>query len=240
VSDDLLVWLLGGASGFVSGVTGFGSGLVLMGSLVAVMSIEQATVISTVVAIVLAVLNVWSVRDRVPWGAIWPTLLVGAPAIGLGVWLLNHLDEGILKVGLVAIMVAGCGAVMWSPKGRRYSSSYLVPVAGALSGVFNGALGTGGPPLVLFTLLRGWDKRTCKAYLSALFLFMNALRLALLASSGVATRDSLVRGVGIVVPVVVAWYFGRRVFQRVSTQGFRYAGVGLLLLIAGNLVVGLC
>ncbi len=239
MGDGPLVWLLGAVSGFVSGVTGFGSGLVLMGTLVAVMPVEQATVITAVVAIVLAVVNTWSVREHIPWASIWPTLLAAAPAIALGVYLLNHLDEGALKAGLVLIILAGCGAVLWSPRKRTYSSPYLASVAGALSGLFNGALGTGGPPLVLFTLLRGWDKRACKAYLGTLFLLMNVLRMGMLVTSGIATQESLVRAAGIVVPVMAAWYGGKWVFQRVSTRGFRYAGVSILVLIAANLIRGL-
>ncbi len=125
------------------------------------------------------------------------------------------------------------------PKGRRFGARWLNLVAGATSGVFNGALGTGGPPLVLFALLRGWEKECCKAYYSALFLLMGAFRLVLLVSQGLASREALEQGVLILVPVVGAWYLGKQVFQRVSTQVFRYSGVALLLGIAANLLVSL-
>ncbi|NLD44841.1 MAG: sulfite exporter TauE/SafE family protein [Chloroflexi bacterium] len=231
--------LLGALSGFVSGLTGFGSGLILMGTLVTVMPVQQATVVGAVLAVVLAAVNLWSVRHDLPWPELWPTLLTGVPAVAVGVWLLRVLSDDVLKIGVVTIILAGVVTVLWTPKGRRFGARWLNLVAGAASGVFNGALGTGGPPLVLFALLRGWEKECCKAYYSALFLLMGAFRLVLLVSQGLASREALEQGVLILVPVVGAWYLGKQVFQRVSTQVFRYSGVALLLGIAANLLVSL-
>jgi hypothetical protein len=43
-------------------------------------------------------------------------------------------------------------------------------------------------------------------------------------------------GLLMLIPVVGAWYGGKCVFQRVSTRAFRYAGLGLLLAMAANLI----
>lgn len=239
MSDTLLLILLGALSGLVSGITGFGSGLVLMGTLVAVMPVQQATVIAAVLAVVLAVTNLWSVREHIPWREILPTLVTGVPSVAVGIYLLTALDEAALKVGIVVIIVAGCAVVLWSPKGRVFTARWLTYAAGVVSGLFNGALGTGGPPLVLFTLLRGWDKERCKAYMSALFLLLGAFRLVLLTTSGVATREALGQGLLILVPVIGAWYLGKAIFQRMSTRWFRYAGVALLMAMAVNLLTEL-
>jgi len=236
MSDTLILILLGALSGFMSGVTGFGSGLVLMGTLVAIMPVQEATVIAAVLAVALAIINLWSVRHDIPWGEILPTMATGVPSVAVGVHLLRSLDDRWLRMGVVGIILAGVAVVLWSPRGRRYSDARLTYVAGALSGVFNGALGTGGPPLVLLTLLRGWEKERCKAYLSALFLALGIFRMVLLIASGVATTWALGRGGLLLVPVMSAWYLGRLVFQRASTRAFRYAGVTLLVAIAVNLV----
>ena len=239
MTDTALLVVLGTLSGLVSGLTGFGSGLILMGTLVAIMPVQQATVVAAVLAIVLAAVNVHSVRRHIPWRELPPTLLTGVPAVAAGVWLLTVLDDRLLKLGVVAIILVGATTVLWAPRGRRYDAPWLSLVAGAASGVFNGALGTGGPPLVLFALLRGWDKECCKAYYSALFLLMGTFRLTLLVMQGVATRLALGQGVLILVPVVGAWFLGKWVFQRVSTRVFRYAGVALLVAIAVNLLIEL-
>lgn len=239
MSDTLVLVLLGALSGFVSGVTGFGSGLILMGTLVAIMPVQQATVIAAVLAVVLAITNLWSVRRHIPWWEIGPTLLTGVPSVVAGVYLLRVLDDRILKLGVVVIILAGVATVFWSPHRRRQPGRWLTYATGVASGVFNGALGTGGPPLVLLTLLRGWEKQLCKAYMSALFLLMGIFRLTLLIGSGVATGRALGQGLLILVPVVSAWYLGKLVFQRVSTRAFRYAGVGLLVAIAVNLTMEL-
>jgi uncharacterized protein len=230
-----LLILLGALSGFVSGVTGFGSGLILMGTLVAVMPVAQATVIAAVLAIALAAVNLWSVRTHIPWGELLPTMASGVPCVALGVYLLGRLDDTILRFGVVGIILAGCAVVVWSPQ-RRYEARLLPLYTGAISGVFNGALGTGGPPLVLHALLRGWEKQASKAYMSALFLLLGMFRMTLLVTSGVATWQPVSSGLLMLMPVVGAWYLGKCVFQRVSTIAFRYAGLGLLLAMAANLI----
>jgi len=237
--DTVVLILLGALSGLVSGVTGFGSGLILMGTLVAIMPVQQATVIAAVLAVVLAAVNLHSVRRDIPWREVWPTLITGVPAVVLGVRLLTVLDEAILRGGVAFIILLGVASVLWSRGSRRFEQRWLAYAAGALSGVFNGALGTGGPPLVIYALLRGWEKEPCKAFYSTLFLLMGLFRLVLLVTQGVATAEALGQGVLILVPVVGAWVLGKWIFQRASTQVFRYAGVALLMAIAVNLLTGI-
>jgi len=239
VSDLATLALVGALSGFVSGLTGFGSGLVLMGTLVTVMPVQQAAIVGAVVAVVLAAANLVSVRRYIPWEEIWPTLVTGVPAVAVGVWLLTVLDERPLTIGVAVIILLGVVSVLWKPRARRTGGRWPNLIAGAASGVFNGALGTGGPPLVIFALLVGWEKERCKAYYSVLFLIMGLFRLVLLLAQDLATRQLLSQGTFIVMPVLAAWYMGKWVFQRVSTQVFRYAGAALLAAVAVNLIVSL-
>lgn len=239
VNDTVLLILLGALSGLVSGVTGFGSGLILMGTLVAVMPVQQATVIAAVLAVVLAAVNLHSVRREIPWREVWPTLVAGVPAVVLGVRLLTVLDEAVLRAGVAFIILVGVASVLWTRRGWRIERREWGLVAGAASGVFNGALGTGGPPLVIYALLRGWDKECCKAFYSVMFLLMGAFRMVLLIVQGVATGAALGQGMLIVLPVVGAWYVGAWIFRRSSNQAFRYAGAALLAATAVNLLADL-
>lgn len=225
------------ASGLVAGITGFGSGLVLMGVLVAVIPVPDAAVIAAIAALVCSVLNLWTVRVRMPWRETWPMFVVSIPSVAAGVYLLASLSPDVLRVLVAVMILSGCAVTLWTPpQGLIGPSLGWSLSAGLLGGLFGGATSTGGPPVVLYTLLRGWDKGVAKAVMSAFFVVMGFWRLAFLIASGVATPESLRLGVLMLVPTLAALYAGMWIFGRLSTQVFRYAAMALLGIMAANLL----
>jgi uncharacterized membrane protein YfcA len=222
-------------SGLVCGVTGFGFGLVAMGALVAIMPVQDATVIVCVASLLISMLNAWTVRGAIRWREIAPLLVTAIPAVGVGVYLLKRLDAQVLQMGVAAMILAGCVVTLWSP--RRALINGPVPwayMAGALGGTFGGALGTGGPPVVLYALLRGWDKSGTKSAIAMFFVISNLWRLALLIATGVASREMMQTGALMLIPVMLASYLGTLIFARLSTPVFRYAVMVLLVGLAAK------
>jgi len=227
------------AAGLVCGITGFGFGLVAMGILVAMMPVQDATVIVCVASLLISVLNAWTVRQSIRWREIGPLLVTAIPAVGLGVYLLTRLDTHVLQMGVAAMILAGCAVTLWSPRRalvhRPFPWAYA---AGALGGTFGGALGTGGPPVVLYALLRGWDKSGTKSAISMFFVLSNLWRLALLTATGVARKEMIETGALMLIPVMLASYLGTLIFARLSTPVFRYAVMALLVGLAAKSFLG--
>ena len=227
------------AAGLVCGVTGFGFGLVAMGILVTMMPVQDATVIVCVASLLISALNAWTVRESIRWREIAPLLVTAIPAVGAGVYLLTRLDTHVLQMGVAAMILTGCVVTLWAP--RRALVSGPVPwayVAGALGGTFGGALGTGGPPVVLYALLRGWDKSGTKSAIAMFFVISNLWRLALLIATGVAKKEMIQTGALMLVPVMLASYLGTLVFARLSTPVFRYTVMALLVGLAAKSFLG--
>lgn len=225
-------------AGLVHGVTGFGSGLFAMGVLVTAMPLARATVIVSMVSICISLLNLWTVRKSTPWHQILPTLVAAMPATLLGAYLLTRLDVEILRRGVAAMILLGCAVTLWPP--RRGPSQRAFPwayVAGLVGGTFQGALNMGGPPIVLYVLLRGWPKSTAKGFMSVCFAAMTALRIAFLSATGVATFDSVRLGFLAAGPAIIAAFVGTRIFRRMSTGAFRYAATALLAGLAANIIL---
>jgi len=220
-------------AGLVCGVTGFGFGLVAMGILVTMMPVQDATVIVCVSSLLISLLNAWTVRQSIRWREIAPLLVTAIPAVGVGVYLLTSLDTHVLQMGVAIMILAGCAVTLWAP--RRALLDGPLPwayVAGAVGGMFGGALGTGGPPVVLYSLLRGWDKSNTKGAIATFFVASNLWRLALLIATGVATGETLQAGALMLVPVMAASYLGTLIFARMSTPVFRYAVLAILVGLA--------
>ncbi len=225
-------------SGLVSGTTGFGFGLVGMAILVAVMPVTRATSIVSILTVLTSIPVLWTVRHAVCWREMWPLLLAAMPASPLGVHLLKTLDARLLRAGILTMILASCVVTVWSPKRALVNKAFpWAPVFGVVSGIFNGALGMGGPPVVFYTLLRNWNKSQAKALLCAFFLILNAWRVILLVTGGVATADVFRQSLLLLIPALAASYLGTVIFRSLSTPAFRYAAMGLLLVLAVRLLV---
>ncbi|HHX45567.1 MAG TPA: sulfite exporter TauE/SafE family protein [Chloroflexi bacterium] len=236
--EPLQLAAIAAAAGLVAGITGFGSGLVLMGVLVAIMPVTDAAVIAALTALACSILNLWTVRLSMPWRETWPMVAVSIPAVAVGVYLLASLSPGVLRILVAMMILSGCAVTLWTPpQGIIGPGLGWALLAGALGGLTGGATSTGGPPVVLYTLLRGWDKGIAKAVMSAFFVVMGVWRLALLIASGLASPESLRLGVWLLVPMLSALYVGMWIFRRLSTQVFRYAAMALLGITAINLLI---
>ncbi|MBM3749236.1 MAG: sulfite exporter TauE/SafE family protein [Acidobacteria bacterium] len=231
----LVIVVLGG---LVHGVTGFGFGLFTMGVLSVLMPMGDAVTIVSLINLVITLLNLWTLRGSVDWRESWPVLGAAIPTTILGVYLLRSLDTGLLRTGVGVMILMGCAVALWSPqRARLRGANPWGYVAGLVGGVFGGALNTGGPPVVLYTLLRGWDKARTKSVMTVYFAGTGILRVALLIATGVATAQRLQQGVVLLAPAAAATFLGTRVFRRMSTPVFRYAVTGLLALLAARTIL---
>ena len=242
MEGDLLtdIWILIGvllASGLIQGITGFGFGLFGLGVLGAIMPVSQAVVIVSIAGVSCFAMNLWTVRRDVPWRETWPLLASSVPALVVGVYCLQHLDDRVLRAGLGATILAGCAVTLWTPQGAHIRrGSPWGYVAGLLGGFCGGAVGASGPPIVLYCLLRGWDKSVAKAVMSAYFTLIGIWRVAALAVTGVATGETVRKGVLMLIPAMLATYLGTRIFRRMSGRMYRYAALALLVGLSARLI----
>ena len=227
------------AAGLVMGVTGFGAGLVAMGVLVTIMPVTTATAIVAMLSIACPVLNVWTLRHDIRWREVWPILVTALPSALLGVYLLKVLPGQVLRFGVAGMILVGCVTMLWSPEKARVQKPFPWAYGtGILGGIFNGALGTGGPPVVLYSLLRGWDKTVAKGVMSAYFTMTGVWRMGVLITTGIATVETIRLGLLMLIPALGATYLGTYIFRRMSNNVFRYTTLVLLVGLSVKLMLG--
>ena len=209
-----------------------------MGILTMLMPVTQATVLVTIMSLFSMSLNVWSVRRSVPWSETWPILASALPATLLGVYLLRNLDVQVLRTGVaVMILMGSVVALLSSKRARIHRPTPWAYIVGFVGGVFGGALSMGGPPVVLYTLLRGWQKSEAKAVICSYLFAANVLRLVLFFTSDIVTAAWLRQGLLLSVPGLVASFVGTRLFRRLSTPTFRYAATAVLVGLAARIIL---
>jgi len=201
------------------------------------MPVNEAVVIASIAGFLGFAVNLWSVRRDLLWGEVWPLFLSSMPALLLGVYFLRSLDDRLLRVCLGVTVLAGCAVTLWATKGARIHR--VKPwgyVAGLLGGLSGGTVGASGPPIVLYCLLRGWDKSVAKGVMSVFFMLIGIWRVVLLFATGVATGEVARKGVLLLVPALVGAYLGTHIFRRMSNQVFRYAALVVLVGLSARLL----
>lgn len=220
----------------IQGTTGFGFGLFAMGILAMMMPVAEAAVIVAILGLVTTVMNVGSVWKEIRWKELGPVVVTAAPTTLFGVYLLKVLDPAILRAAVGVMILVGSAVTLWSPhKARLQKARPWGYIAGAVGGVFGGAINMGGPPVVLYSLLRGWDKGAAKAEMSSYILVTSVIRVVGQIAAGIATPPLLWRSLWLAIPTVVGCYLGTRLFGHLSNRAFRYATTGILVALAVRL-----
>lgn len=212
---------------FVMGLAGFGIGLVALAFLPWVMSPVTAIIVTTFYAMLFSVAMVWPLRREIE--PIRLTLLLAGTLAGtpLGVWGLATLPVSLIT-RMIGVVLIGIVALEW----WRFSPRLVAPGwglgAGVLAGVLGGAIGTPGPPVIVYTTAQGWSPRTMKANLLAFFIVNQGVILL-----GYWWADLLTPGVWrltalLTLPAALGVAAGAALFNRVDAVRFRQIVFGVL------------
>ncbi|BCL12982.1 hypothetical protein GCM10017556_07210 [Micromonospora sagamiensis] len=212
---------------FAQSVSGFGFALVTVPLLATVIDPRTAVVVTALTDIGLTVVAAVRERRYVRWrvtGALTAAALLGVP---LGLLVLVTFPERLLSA-LIAVVVLGCVALVWS--GARVRTGPVgIGAVGVLVGVLTAATGTNGPPLVAAFHSLGYDPRTFRATLAAVFSGAGLIGLAGFALAGRIDAEVLRLSLAALPAVPLGWWLGNLLFDRIPPLVFRrIVLVGLL------------
>jgi uncharacterized membrane protein YfcA len=218
-------WALGAAivavASFVHGLAGFGIGLVSLAFLPFVMSPVTAIVLMTIYTVVFSLGMLVPLRREVQIRAL---VLLGAGTVlgtPAGVWILAALPAPVLRrlIGLALITIVALEWLGFYPE--RLSGAGWALGAGVVAGVAGGAVGTPGPPVILYTASQGWSPRAVKGTLQAFFLMNQTAILVGYWWAGLVTADVRRATAVFFVPAALALLGGVALFNRVDQPRFR-------------------
>lgn len=231
-----LTWLVGAvviaAASFVQGLAGFGIGLVSLAFLPFLMSPQHAIVLITLYAAVFIVIIFIPLRrDFTLHGMI--ELVAGTIlATPAGIWLLAVLPPDLLKrlIGLVLLLIVALEWLGLYPerlRGRGWGFG-----AGLAAGVLGGAIGTPGPPVILYAAAQDWSPRTVKANIQAFLMINQAVILLGYWWAGLLDREIWRLTWLFAAPAVIGLVAGMLLFSRLDRERFRRV-VFTVLLVSG-------
>lgn len=236
---EVFVLLVVFAATLLRSTFGFGEALFAVPMLALRIPIAVAAPLAVLVSITIAALVVAQDHRSIHLrSAGW---LMGATLFGipLGLLLLAHGQERLLKAALALVILAfalyflsGQRPPAVSPESRGWLFT-----CGFLAGVFGGAFGMNGPPLVVYGAMRRWTPQQFRATLQGYFLPASTVGMAGYAAAGMWTPAVTHFYVLSLAGVLPATFLGRWLNRRLAGEIFlRYVYGGLAIVGAVLLV----
>lgn len=228
---DILTFFVVFLAAFTQGVVGFGFGLVTMALLPLFLSERFAIPFVAVYCLGVAALIAWQLRAHLDWRRAVPLLVGTALGVPLGVLALQVANPLHVKLVLgVTLILYSAWSLMTTVTREREIPVAWAYVAGAASGVL-GAFNTGGPPAVVYTTLRNWDKDATKSTLQVVFVLTSIIQLTGFAWTGMMTADILLQNLIMAPAIILGVVLGHLLYKRIDQLTFKRALLAVLFVV---------
>lgn len=210
---------------------GFGESLIAVPLLVFFMPLEIAVPLSVLISIVVAgVVVVQDKKEVYFYSAKW-LIIYAAMGIPIGLYLLIYGNEALIKSILGAFIILYSIYSLISKRTFQIKGNNKIGlfICRFLSGVFGGAYGINGPPLVMYGNMRNWSAQHFRATLQAYFLVASSIGMIGYWYKGLWTT-SVSCYFMISLPVIIPTIFlGRFLNKKLKNNTFlKYVYVGLI------------
>jgi len=235
------VALLLGAT--LQGAIGFAFGMLAIPIMVwAGVPVEMAVVVLLVMGVVQTSGNLWRLRAHIEFRATVPLAVFRILSLPLGLWVLSLLADAGKDTAkqAVGVMIGLALLIQWLGKVKPREPLHPVwtPIAGVFSGTMSGAVGMGGPPLVMWVMAHNWEPRRARVFLWVCFLQLMPVQIALmLVFFFEQTAAAIPTALAFTPVVLVGAMVGGHLGGKLSKQRLRAAAMAVLALIAVTSIV---
>ncbi len=173
-----------------------------------------------------------SIWKDIHWKSLGPLTLGCLIATPIGVWALANFPAAPMQIGL-SIFVLTATFLMWRGYAlKTMPGPFTSTLAGAASGLSNGAFGIGGPPVILFYFASPAGNLAGRASLVAFFLATDVIGLANQSVHGLITWATVVQAAVYLPALLAGVWIGARSFKGTDPETFRKYVLGILAVLA--------
>lgn len=216
---------------FVQGASGFAFSLVSLPLLMLVIPQREAVPLLTMMGLLINSVVLFSAGRRADPRRFLPLLAAGVAGTLPGILLLQTLPERPLRIAVgITISLAAAAYAAGARARIRNEKAAMIPV-GLLSGLLNGLMTFGGPPVIVFLANQDAGKEEFRAGLSFYFLGLNILSLPLLAARGLLGSAALAQAAPLLPSVLAGSALGAALSRRIPEVAFRRIVLALLAIL---------
>ncbi|MCY4536955.1 MAG: sulfite exporter TauE/SafE family protein [Chloroflexi bacterium] len=226
----------------VQGAIGFALGMIAVPLLVdAGYSLSQAVALSTLAIGIQVMAGAWQLRDHIPWSEVKLAALVRYVTVPVGIALLLLVEDvnGADVKPLVGIgVLIGVAVRLAAPQQLKRNLPLPLSVAAfAVSGVLQGLVAMGGPPLVLWMTTRDFRARQARAFTMTLFLLNAPVQVLLLLFFSRTMSVDVVATALLLSPLIyLGTTIGVRAGNRINKLLLNRLALAVLIVIAFNAI----
>lgn len=221
------------------GATSFGFSLIAVPLLGIMFPLQVVVPVLMIYSLILNSVILYNIREHVQLKKIIILVVFGMIGTPFGVYLLKVLEENTLKlfVGMIIVIVAAVNlsGVHFKIKNDRAA---FIPV-GFASGLLNGSVSLGGPPIVLFLNNQKVEKQIFRGNLTLYFWMINLFSIPTYFFSGLITTEVISYSVylfpGLILGTLIGIHMGNQVeeqlFKKISMS--LIMGMGILSILSG-------
>ena len=230
-----LIWamVITFAGGLMLGYTGWGGAMVSMPFLTILYGPVEALVIMIIGALLVAAYLFPTAARIADWRRMTPILIGMAVCVPIGNLLLFALEPNLIR-RIIGWLIVGASILILS--GWRYSGPQgagASATTGAISGLINGFVGLGGPPLVIYMLAL---KQSATVQRANTLVFMAITSVLVLGSTfvgGGVTLENSFLGVLTAPFQIAGGWLGARLFLKLPLELFKKFSLVALIVLGG-------
>ena len=168
----------------------------------------------------------------------WPMLTATAPAVVVGLWLLDSVDGARAGAALGLVLLAFVAFSYANPNMRLpgHLERPLQPVSGALTGLVNGVTGSQVMPSMPFLMSLHLERNMFVQAINCSFTLSSVIMVAGLAHLGLMTWEAgVISAIGTVF-ALIGIRVGERIRERLSPDQFRLGILAMLTMMGVALI----
>ena len=212
---------------------GFGESLIAVPLLILFIPLEIAVPLSVLLSIFIAAIVVAQDHQQIHFASAKWLIIFALPGIPIGLFILVYGNEQIVKsaLGLIIIFYSIYSLMVKQKIILRKDNRFWLFICGFFSGIFGGAYGLNGPPLVVYGNMRNWSSKHFRATLQAYFLPASIIGMLGYWYQGLFI-NTVTHYFLISLPVTIpAIFLGRYLNHRLKDNSFfNYVYTGLILI----------
>lgn len=216
----------------VRGYSGFGFSLLVITSLSLLMPPQTFIPAVFMLEIAASLHMLPGIWKDIHWRSLAPLIIGCLAGTPFGVWLLANAPAPPMQIALALFVLVVTGLMWWGFALKTMPGAPASAGVGVASGLFNGAFGIGGPPVILFYFASPAGNIAGRASLIAFFLMTDLIGLAFMSGESLIGWNSLYLAFIFLPALLVGIWFGARSFKRANPQVFRSWVLALLALLA--------
>lgn len=217
---------------FTQGLTGFGFALISVPLLSLIMDVKAAIPLGALCGLVINILLFLKYKNRIVLREIAPLAAGAFLGIPTGAILLREAHPGIIKIILALVILAFALFSLLGRVRKKEISANWGYFYGIMAGILGGAFNTNGPPVLIYSYLKGWDKNKMKASLIGFFTFTSVVIVSSHAAAGLITKDILVQFLYLLPVIAAGIVYGNHLFSRISAKIYNKVIIYSLIVIS--------